>query len=62
MSRTSAVKATVLPQHVPSALARKADTWAARALKEAVERKKYTEAKLAEYGLTSREPVKSLIR
>jgi hypothetical protein len=61
MSKTNTVKATVLPQHVPSARARTADTWAAKALKEAVERKKYTEARLAEFGLTSREPVKSLM-
>lgn len=60
MNKTNTVK-QVLPQHVPSARARTADKWAARALKEALERKRATEAKLAEFGLKSRNPLKSLV-
>jgi hypothetical protein len=42
--------------------ARTADVFAAKRLAEAIERKKRTEAKLAEYGLQTQKPLMSLVK
>jgi hypothetical protein len=60
MNKANTVK-QVLPHHTPAARAHTQDTWAARAVEEAVKRKRATEAKLAEFGLKSRNPVESLV-
>jgi hypothetical protein len=48
--------------HLPIAHARTADSYAARALRAALERKARTESALAELGLTPKLPLEELVK